>query len=213
MLSAPPRARKSMLSTSSRSMRHVGDVAEEQDAPAVGGDVDVLADVRAEEQHLVGAVLALERVVAVARVPLEDVVAGAHEGDVVAVVAEQEVVARRRRGTRRRPESRAGVSSPAPPSTVSLITPAGRVVAVTPSSPPSALMTSASLAPSELAMFTCAASPSTDAEVPAPKTSMMSSPLVPLTMTVSAWASPAVPPMVPARSRVDLDDVGARTGR
>ena len=73
--------------------RHVGDVAEEQDAPAVGDDVDVLGDVGAEEQHRVGAVLALERVVAVARVPLEHVVAGAHEGQVVAVVAEDEVVA------------------------------------------------------------------------------------------------------------------------
>ena len=39
------------------------------------------------------AVLALDRVVAVARIPLEDVVAGAQEGDVVAVVAEHEVVA------------------------------------------------------------------------------------------------------------------------
>ena len=59
--------------------RHVGDVAEEQHPPAVRDDVDVLADVGAEEQHRVGAVLALERVVAVARVPLEHVVAGAHE--------------------------------------------------------------------------------------------------------------------------------------
>ena len=41
----------------------------------------------------VGAVLALDRVVAVARVPLEHVVAGAEERDVVAVVAEHEVVA------------------------------------------------------------------------------------------------------------------------
>ena len=71
----------------------VGDVAEEQHAPAVGRDVDVLADVGAEEEHRVGAVLALDRVVAVARIPLEHVVAGAQEGDVVAVVAEDEVVA------------------------------------------------------------------------------------------------------------------------
>ena len=73
--------------------RDVGDVAGEQRAPAVGDDVDVLGDVRAEEQHRVGAVLAFDRVVAVARVPLEHVVAGAHQGDVVAVVAEDEVVA------------------------------------------------------------------------------------------------------------------------
>ena len=38
------------------------------------------------------------------------------------------------------------------------------------------------------------------AEVPAPNTSTMSSPFVPLTITVSAWPSPAVPPIVPARS-------------
>ena len=61
--------------------RHVGDVAEEQHAAAVGDDVDVLGDVGAEEQHRVRVALALERVVAVARVPLEDVVAGAHLGD------------------------------------------------------------------------------------------------------------------------------------
>ena len=91
-------------------------------------------------------------------------------------------------------------SSPAPPSIVSLITPAGSVVAVTSSSPPSALTISASLAPSELAMFTCAASPTTEAEVPAPKMSMTSAPLVPFTMIVSAWPSPAPPPRVPARS-------------
>ena len=93
MLSAPPRARKSIALDVVEVHRHVGDVAEEEDAPAVGRDVDVLAGVGAEEQHRVGAVLALERVVAVARVPLEDVVAGAHEGHVVAVVAEDEVVA------------------------------------------------------------------------------------------------------------------------
>ena len=73
--------------------RDVGDVAEEQRAPAVGDDVDVLAGVRAEEQHRVGAVLAFDRVVAVARIPLEHVVAGAEQGEVVAVVAEHEVVA------------------------------------------------------------------------------------------------------------------------
>ena len=61
--------------------------------PPLADDVDVLADVGAEEQHRVGAVLALDGVVAVARIPLEDVVAGAQEGEVVAVVAEDEVVA------------------------------------------------------------------------------------------------------------------------
>ena len=43
--------------------------------------------------HRVGAVLALDGVVAVARIPLERVVAGAEEGGVVALVAVDEVVA------------------------------------------------------------------------------------------------------------------------
>ena len=73
--------------------RDVGDVADEQRASAVRHDVDVLGRVRAEEQQRVGAVLALDRVVAVARIPLEHVVAGAEQRDVVAVVAEHEVVA------------------------------------------------------------------------------------------------------------------------
>ena len=59
--------------------RDVGDVAEEADPPAVGGDVDVLGDVGAVEQHPVEAGLALEGVVVVAGVPDEDVVAGAHQ--------------------------------------------------------------------------------------------------------------------------------------
>ena len=52
-----------------------------------------LADVRAVEQHRVGAVLALDGVAAVARIPLEHVVAGAEERGVVALLAVDEVVA------------------------------------------------------------------------------------------------------------------------
>ncbi len=73
--------------------RHVGDVAEEQHPPAVGGDVDVLGGVGAVEQHRVGAGLALERVVVVARVPDEGVVTGAHQRHIVAVAAVDQVVA------------------------------------------------------------------------------------------------------------------------
>ena len=47
----------------------------------------------AVEQQRVGAVLALDHVAAVARIPLEDVVAGAEQGRVVALVAVDEVVA------------------------------------------------------------------------------------------------------------------------
>ena len=61
--------------------------------PPLAEIVEALADVRAVEQHGVGAVLALDDVAAVARVPLEHVVAGAEEGDVVALLAVDEVVA------------------------------------------------------------------------------------------------------------------------
>ena len=62
-------------------------------AAAIGGDVDVLGDVGAVEQHRVDAGLAFDGVVVVARVPHEGVVAGAQQGDVVAVAAVDEVVA------------------------------------------------------------------------------------------------------------------------
>ena len=93
MLSAPPSALKSMRLDVVQVHDDVGDVAEEQHTPAVRRDVDVLGDVGAVEQHRVGAVLALERVVVVARVPHEGVVAGAHECGVVAVAAVEQVVA------------------------------------------------------------------------------------------------------------------------
>ena len=73
--------------------RDVGDVAEEADPPAVGGHVDVLGDVGAVEQHPVEAGLALEGVVVIAGVPDEDVVAGAHQGLVVAVATVDQIVA------------------------------------------------------------------------------------------------------------------------
>ena len=93
MVSAPPSALKSIVSTSFEVHRDVGDVAEEEHAPAVRRDVDVLGDVGAVEQHRVEAGLALERVVVVARVPDEGVVAGAHQRGVVAVAAVDQVVA------------------------------------------------------------------------------------------------------------------------
>ena len=95
IVSAPPRALKSIPSTSLRSIVDVGDVAGEADAAAVGRDVDVLADVGAVEEHRVEAGLALDGVVVVAGVPDEGVVAGAHQGDVVAVAAVDQVVALR----------------------------------------------------------------------------------------------------------------------
>ena len=93
MVSAPPRALKLIASTSLRSIVDVGDVAGEQDAPAVGGERDVFGDVGAVEQQRVEAGLTLDGVVVVARIPDEGVVAGAHQRGVVAVAAVDQVVA------------------------------------------------------------------------------------------------------------------------
>src|SRR5262249_2846060 len=54
---------------------------------------------------------------------------------------------------------------------------------------------------SEWVMFTLAAKPTTDTPPAPPDTTTTSSPLVPLTITVSGCPSPAVPPRAPARSR------------
>ena len=77
MLSAPPRALKSICLDAVEVHGDVADVAGEAHAMAVGRDVDVLVDVRAVEQQRVDAGLAFDRVAAVARIPDERVVAGA----------------------------------------------------------------------------------------------------------------------------------------
>ncbi len=73
--------------------RDVGHIASEENAAAVGGNVDLLVDVCAVELHGVEAVLAFDGVAAVAGVPDEGIVAGAHEGHVIASAAVDEVVA------------------------------------------------------------------------------------------------------------------------
>src|SRR5205823_3449207 len=92
-VSAPPSARKSTGLDAVRIHRDVGHVAEEPQPIAVRGQVDLLVDVRAVEQHRVAAVLALDHVAAVAGIPLERVVAGAQKRDVVAAIPVDEVVA------------------------------------------------------------------------------------------------------------------------
>ena len=62
--------------------RDVADVAEEPEPAAVRRQVEVLVGVGAVEDHRVGAVLALDDVAAVARVPDEGVVARAQQGHV-----------------------------------------------------------------------------------------------------------------------------------
>ena len=63
-----------------------------QHALTVGGGLEDLVAAAAVEQHRVGVRLALDDVAAVAGIPLERVVAGAEEGDVVALLAVDEVV-------------------------------------------------------------------------------------------------------------------------
>src|SRR5262245_8549752 len=63
------------------------DIAGESHAAAVGRDVDLLVKVGAVEAERVGAVLALDDVAGVARVPDERIVAGAEQGCVVARAA------------------------------------------------------------------------------------------------------------------------------
>ena len=92
-VSAPPRALKSTVSTPAVSIVMLPWVAEEAEPVAVGGQVDLLGAVGTVEQHRVGAVLALDGVAAVARIPDERVVAGTQERDVVAAVAVDRVVA------------------------------------------------------------------------------------------------------------------------
>src|SRR5262249_57283220 len=70
-----------------------GVVAEEPPPPAVGRNIDVLVDIRAVEPERVEAGLILDRVVAVARVPDERVVARAEEGHVVAGAAVDKIIA------------------------------------------------------------------------------------------------------------------------
>ena len=101
-LSTPPWAVRSMSSTSLRSITMLATLRDEAHPLAVGRHVEVLGDVGAVEQHRVGAVLALDGVVAVTRVPAgrcrrrhpdPDVVAAVAVDEVVAVAAEQDVVA------------------------------------------------------------------------------------------------------------------------
>src|SRR5262249_44759660 len=72
--------------------RDGADVSSEPNARAIGGDVHRLIDVRAIEDHGVMAIFAFNSVAAVTWIPLEHVIAGAHEGAVIALVAVDEIV-------------------------------------------------------------------------------------------------------------------------
>ena len=82
-----------MVSTPFTSITMLPILRVKRSALAIRRHLEDLGDVRAVEQHRVGAVLAFDGVVAVARIPLEHVVARAKERGVVALVAVDEVVA------------------------------------------------------------------------------------------------------------------------
>ena len=92
-VSGPPRALKSTFSTPAVSIVMVALGAEEAQPVAVRRQIDLLGRVGAVEEHRVGAVLALDGVAAVARIPDEGVVAGPEDREVVAAVAVDRVVA------------------------------------------------------------------------------------------------------------------------
>ena len=93
MASTPPRALKSMRSTSLRSIVTLAILRKKSTRPPLAEMVDVFGDDGPVELKLVQAGLALEGVVVVARVPDEHVVARAHEGGIVAVAAVEQVAA------------------------------------------------------------------------------------------------------------------------
>ena len=70
----------------------VGHVTEETQPVPVGGQVDMLGNIGTVKEHGVAAVLALDRVTAVAGVPDEGVVAGTHQRQIVALAAGDRVV-------------------------------------------------------------------------------------------------------------------------
>src|SRR6266540_3942312 len=90
--------------------------------------------------------------------------------------------------------------SPNPRSTSVWISAATPPPMTTSSSPPSALIASKSFAASEWLIPTAVARPVTSTTPPFAATAMLSGPLVPLTVIVSAAPSPAAPPSTPARS-------------
>src|SRR4051794_7017989 len=101
VVSAAPRGELDALDTV-QVHRDTADVTGERGPRAVGGDLDLLGDIGAVEEERVGAVLTIDAVAAVARIPDERVIAGTEErgvgaaaaGDqVVAVAADQHVVA------------------------------------------------------------------------------------------------------------------------
>ena len=100
--------------------RDVAGVAEEPEPASVGGDVDLFGRGCAVEDHRVVAVLALDDVAAVARIPDERVVAGPIRA----------VSAPRLPSIESSPPEPISVSAPEPPARVSFPSPPSSVVAI-----------------------------------------------------------------------------------
>ena len=93
MVSVPPRALRVKLSTSLTSIVMAPTLRVNRMRPPLAEISMLSLMLRAVEQQRVDVGLAFDRVAAVARIPLEGVLAGTEQGHVVALVAVDEVVA------------------------------------------------------------------------------------------------------------------------
>ena len=190
MVSAPPRALKLMVSTPLRSMVMLPTSRVSVARPPLA-EMSMFSLTLAPLNSSVSLPrLALDRVAAVARIPDEGVVAGAEQGRVVAAPADDDVVA-----------GAAGDGVVAVAAVDREVDLAGLerrgidgVVAG------AAVDDERVVGASAPSIVTCAASPLTTTDAPLLTTLMLSSPAVPLTVTVSASPSPWPLPGVADRS-------------
>ena len=190
MLSAPPSARKSMRSTSFRSIVTLATSRKNRTRPPFA-EISMFSLMFAPKNSMrVRAVLAFDGIVAVAGVPLEHVVAGTEQREVVAAVADTKSSPSPPSNTSA-PWLPRIVSSPAPPSIVSLIMPAGSVAAVI------AVVAATAVDDQRVVRVLRVRdvdqrrkADDRDRGARAEHVDRSSLPLVPLTITVSAWPSP-----------------------
>ena len=180
----------SIVSTLSRSIVTLAISRKRAGRAAIGRDVDVLGDVGAVEQSVSKPAWPVDRVVVVARVPDERVVAGAHQRDVVAIAAVDEVIA-----------FAAGDRVVAQTAVDRELDSTGlRPEALMTSLPPLPVASAGRWPSWELAIVTLAEA--VDGDAAAGDAVMVSLPWVPLTVTVSAAPSPCrCPPAPTGRGR------------
>ena len=142
-VSAPPRASVWIASTPSRSMTMLAMLRVKRTRPLLAATLNELADVGAVERERVGVALALDGVVAVARVPVEAVVAASRAAPCRCRGCRRRCRCRCRRSASRGRRRRAIVSSPAPPSIVTVLSLTAAAKSVTSSSPSPAVICTA----------------------------------------------------------------------